>query len=95
VVELIPWKAVQDFIEVVDMIYNTSVKIFESKKQALAGGDDALERQIAQGKDIMSILCELYITFEFVWFFDVLVDNFPQYVPICKPIRRIGCQKRN
>ena len=59
VVELIPWKAVQDFIEVVDMIYNTSVKIFESKKQALAGGDDALERQIAQGKDIMSILCEL------------------------------------
>jgi len=34
-------------------------------------------------------------TFEFVWFFDVLVDNFPQYVPICKPIRRIGCQKRN
>ena len=58
VVELIPWKAVQDFIEVVDVIYNSSVEIFESKKKALAGGDDA-SRQMAQGKDIMSILCEL------------------------------------
>jgi len=59
VVELIPWKAIQDFIEIVDTMYNTSVEIVESKKKALAGGDDALERQIAQGKDIMSILCEL------------------------------------
>ena len=40
-------------------MYNTSVEILEAKKKALAGGDDALERQIAQGKDIMSILCEL------------------------------------
>ena len=59
VVKLIPWKAVQDFIEIVDTMHNTSVEIFESKKQALAGGDDALERQIARGKDLMSILCEL------------------------------------
>ena len=59
VVELIPWKAIQDFIEIVDTMYNTSVEILEAKKKALAGGDDALERQIAQGKDIMSILCEL------------------------------------
>ena len=59
VVELIPWKAVQDFIEIVDTMYNTSVEIFESKKKALTGGDGALERQIAQGKDIMSILCEV------------------------------------
>ena len=58
-VELIPWKAVRDFVEVVDTMHSTSVEIFESKKKALAGGDDALERQIAQGKDIMSILCEL------------------------------------
>ena len=58
-VELIPWRALQDFIEVVDTIYNSSVEVFESKKQALAGGDDALERQIAHGNDIMSILCEL------------------------------------
>lgn len=58
VVELIPWKAVQDFIEVVDVIYNSSMEIFESKKKALAGGDDASGR-MAQGKDIMSILCEL------------------------------------
>ena len=59
VVELIPWKAVQDFIKIVDVMYNTSVGIFESKKKALAEGDEALATQISQGKDIMSILCEL------------------------------------
>ena len=64
-VELIPWKAVQDFIGIVDVIHNTSVDIFESKKKALAEGDEALERQIAKGKDLMSILCE-FLTFEFV-----------------------------
>jgi len=63
VVKLIPWKVVQDFLEIVDMIYDTSVEIVESKRKALAGGDEALKRQIAQGKDIMSILRELYLTF--------------------------------
>ena len=64
------------------------------QEESLGWGDEALKRQIAQGKDIMSILCELILAF--VWSSDLLMnDNFAQYVPICKPMRRIDCQKRN
>ena len=44
--------------DIVDVMYNTSVEIFESKKKALAEGDEALATQIGKGKDIMSILSE-------------------------------------
>ena len=44
--------------DIVDVIYHTSVEIFESKKKALADGDEALATQIGRGKDIMSILSE-------------------------------------
>lgn len=39
-------------------MHNTSVDIFESKKEALENGDKALSNQVGQGKDIMSILSE-------------------------------------
>ncbi len=38
-------------------MHNTSVEIFEAKKRALGEGDEAVERQVAMGKDVMSILC--------------------------------------
>lgn len=56
VVDLLPWKNLHDVRDIVDVMYNTSVEIFESKKKALADGDEALARQIGRGKDIMSIL---------------------------------------
>ena len=40
----------------VDIFHNTSVEIYEAKKHALQQGDEALATQIAQGKDIISIL---------------------------------------
>ena len=39
-----------------DVLHNTTVEIFESKKKALEEGDEAVTRQISQGKDFMSIL---------------------------------------
>ena len=50
------WKNLRDVTEIVDVMHNTSVEILESKKKALAQGDEALASQIGQGKDIMSIL---------------------------------------
>ncbi|KAJ3504638.1 hypothetical protein NLJ89_g7834 [Agrocybe chaxingu] len=55
-VDLLPWQHLHDIRDVVDVLRNTSVEILESKKKALAEGDDALARQIGQGKDILSIL---------------------------------------
>ncbi|EDR04679.1 uncharacterized protein LACBIDRAFT_303978 [Laccaria bicolor S238N-H82] len=56
VLDLLPWKNLHDVRDIVDVMYNTSVEIFESKKKALMDGDEALAAQIGRGKDIMSIL---------------------------------------
>jgi hypothetical protein len=52
-VENSPFKLVKDMKALADVFYNTSVKIYESKKHALQGGNEELA---AQGKDIISIL---------------------------------------
>ena len=61
-VEHAPFQAVQDMKGIVDTMYKTSVEILESKKRALEEGDEATERQVAKGKDILSILrqCSLF-----------------------------------
>jgi len=40
----------------IDTMERTSIEVYESKKTALAAGDDAVSKQIGQGKDIMSVL---------------------------------------
>jgi len=52
----LPWKSLHDLRDIVDIIDNTSVEIFEAKKKELEEGDEAVTQQIGQGKDIMSIL---------------------------------------
>ena len=51
------WKELRESRDLVDVIHNTSVEIFESKKKAIAQGD---ENQTGAGKDIMSILSQLF-----------------------------------
>jgi len=43
----------------VDTMHNTSLEIFESKKKALAEGDDVIKDEIARGKDLISVLGEI------------------------------------
>ncbi|KAF8968283.1 cytochrome P450 [Flammula alnicola] len=62
VVDILPWKDLHAVRNIVDVLYNTSVEIFESKKKALSEGDEALANQIGQGKDIMSILMRANMT---------------------------------
>jgi hypothetical protein len=56
VVNIIPWKDVHDVRDIVDVLTDTSIKIFDIKTKALTEGDEALATQIGRGKDIMSIL---------------------------------------
>lgn len=44
-------------VNIVDVMYETSSKMFEGKKRALEKGDD-LAVQVAEGRDIMSVLRE-------------------------------------
>jgi hypothetical protein len=53
---LIPWKTLHEIRDITDIIQNTAVEIINSKRQALEDGDEAVARQIGQGKDILSIL---------------------------------------
>lgn len=67
-VEWYPGDAMQDFVYILDTMHQTSQRIFERKKRALSGHDDATHPNDAkkegdlgplmQGKDIMSILRE-------------------------------------
>lgn len=56
IVDLLPWKSLHEIRDIVDVLHNTTVEIFEAKKKALEEGDEAVTQQITQGKDFMSIL---------------------------------------
>lgn len=52
----LPWKDLNHVVDIVDIMNDTSVEILEEKKRALEKGDDAVVHQIAEGRDIMSVL---------------------------------------
>ncbi|KXN82787.1 Cytochrome P450 3A6 [Leucoagaricus sp. SymC.cos] len=56
IVELIPWKRVQDLKEVIDIMYQTSVEIIQTKQMALQSADPAIAAEMRNKKDIISIL---------------------------------------
>lgn len=53
---MFPHKGVQKLKSIIDIMDQKSVSIFEAKKLALQQGDEAVLRQVGEGKDIMSIL---------------------------------------
>lgn len=55
--KLIPSSNLQKVKRIVDIMHNTSVEIFTAKKMALSEGDEAVMKQVGEGKDIMSVLC--------------------------------------
>lgn len=55
-IEKLPIQRVQKSLEICDTLTSTVKEILESKKAALASGDEAVTAQIGEGKDIISIL---------------------------------------
>ena len=58
VVGMIPIGAVRKMKEVIGILHEESVFIYESKKKALTEEEDSVVRQVGKGKDILSVLCE-------------------------------------
>ncbi|KAH9948320.1 cytochrome P450 monooxygenase [Amylocystis lapponica] len=56
IVELIPHKKVQKFVNIIDTMDNRARSIYQAKKIAFEQGDKAVTHQVGEGKDIMSIL---------------------------------------
>jgi hypothetical protein len=55
-VNLLPFKIIRRLRNTIDIMHNTSVEILQAKRRALQEGDEAVEKQIGRGRDIMSIL---------------------------------------
>ncbi|PPQ69153.1 hypothetical protein CVT25_004533 [Psilocybe cyanescens] len=62
VVDHLPFKVVKEVRDIVDVLYETSIEIFNSKRKALEEGDEALAAQVGRGKDIISILMKANMT---------------------------------
>lgn len=58
ILQCTPYPALQRVTEIVDHMGRTSQDIFKKKKEALQRGEKEVMNQIAQGKDVMSVLCE-------------------------------------
>ncbi|KAF8809815.1 cytochrome P450 [Phlegmacium glaucopus] len=56
IMNILPWKDLHGIRDILKIINNTAVEIFEAKKKALEEGDEAVTQQIGKGNDIMSIL---------------------------------------
>ncbi|KAK7466277.1 hypothetical protein VKT23_005005 [Stygiomarasmius scandens] len=59
VVDALPWKNLHRVRDMSDYMWKISKEIYETKKKAIAEGDEALEQQVGKGKDLMSILMKL------------------------------------
>jgi hypothetical protein len=56
VAKIFPWKALKEICSIVDVMDETSMKVFEDKKRTLSKGDDAVLHQVGEGRDIVSIV---------------------------------------
>ena len=45
--------------KIVDTMWREATNIYRAKKKALEQGDEAVVREIGEGKDLLSILCTL------------------------------------
>lgn len=55
--EMSPSPNLQKVKRTVDVMAETSNTIFREKRRSLQQGDEVVSQQVAEGKDVMSILC--------------------------------------
>ena len=77
-VEMVPHEGLQRMKAFVDTMHRRSVEIFREKQLALQRGDEAVMKQVGEGKDIMSILGS--IPRSFILFFHSLICIFARAV---------------
>jgi len=53
---LLPWKALHELRDRINNLHTMAIEVIEAKNSALSRGDEAVMKQIGEGKDIMSIL---------------------------------------
>lgn len=56
--DLLPFETTKTMAHITRIMDETSRRILQDKKDALAQGDEAIKKQVGMGKDIMSVLCK-------------------------------------
>ena len=69
VLDLLPWKNLHKMRDIIDVLTNTSIEIFEEKKKALEKGDNTVTQQIDEGNDVMGILSTYHLLpwYDYCW----------------------------
>lgn len=67
--------------EIVDIIDRTTKEVYHSKKAALTAGDKQLALEVAEGKDIMTVLRTCAITPTLTYTIVLSCDSSSQYEP--------------
>lgn len=62
-VNLLPSRKVQSLKAIVDILDMRSREIIAEKRSAIQQGDGAIQQQVGEGNDIMSVLCTSMISF--------------------------------
>ncbi len=55
---VLPWPALRHMRAISDSVYSISQQVLRRKKEMLKHGGDSLAREVGEGKDLMSVLCE-------------------------------------
>ncbi|KIK69207.1 hypothetical protein GYMLUDRAFT_35277 [Collybiopsis luxurians FD-317 M1] len=56
IMNITPWRTLHEVRDIINYMHGLSVQIYQDKKRALEEGDEAVSRQIGQGKDLLSIM---------------------------------------
>ena len=57
---LVPSKDIQRIVDIVDIMHEQAVEVYDAKKEALKKGEATVVQQVGRGKDILSILREYH-----------------------------------
>lgn len=57
-VGIVPNDGVKEVRDAVDTMHRVAHEIYDEKRRALCTEDEASKQRIAEGKDVMSVLCE-------------------------------------
>ena len=58
-----PFSLPKDFLDVTDTLEEASKMVLSKKREALEKGEDAINELAGKGKDIISVLCEIF----YIW----------------------------
>ncbi|KAH9941843.1 cytochrome P450 [Epithele typhae] len=56
IADMLPWPALHRLCHYTDVMHEKSLEIIANKRRAIGAGDDALKREVGEGKDIISLL---------------------------------------